>query len=338
MSLILKACSILYGAVVGIRGWLYDRGLLRSYRSRIPVVSVGNITAGGNGKTPLCIMIARELGQRGVRVAILSRGYGGRERGPHRVASTDVAAQVGDEPLLMAQAGFQVYVSRSRVKGVRCIERDGTADVVLLDDGLQHRALERDLDIVSVFAGTEDAVRAFLRGELLPSGLFRESRRKALERASLVVFSHRTVLSGAGLPSVDERLLRVMPPGLAVFRSYLEAERVQWLVSEESLQPQEVIAFAAIANPEGFFASLQHIGFRVRKTFSYPDHYQFQKADLQAMCQEFPNLPLVCTEKDAVKLRSMESAIVARIAQLHVVARVVPADAFIAQILRRIQR
>ena len=338
MSLILKMCSLLYGVVVGIRGWLYDRGIVRSYRSRIPVVSVGNITAGGNGKTPLCMMIARELGQRGLRVAILSRGYGGRERGPHRVTGSDVASQVGDEPLLMAQSGFQVYVSRSRVTGVQAIEREGTADVVLLDDGLQHRALERDLDIVSVFAGTEESVLAFLRGELLPAGLFRESRGKALQRASLIVFSHRSVLSSAGLPSVDERLLGVIPPGRAVFRSYLEADQVVWMVSQERLPPQDVVAFAAIANPEGFFASLEQIGFRVRKTFSYPDHYQYRESDLASIHQEFPDLPLVCTEKDAVKLHSLSNSVVERVAFMRVVARVVPGDAFIARILRGIQR
>lgn len=336
MRLLLTISSALYGGITSLRGWLYDHKFLRSYKSSLPVVSIGNITAGGNGKTPLCLFIAEELTKRGYRPAILSRGYGGRLRGPHKVTSADTPHDVGDEPILMARRGFPVYVARSRVKGAQLIEREGGANVVLLDDGLQHRALCRDVDVVSIFAGTEKAVEDFIRGELLPLGMFREPRRRALRRASLVVVSERRVLSAGDLPAIDERLLRLLPVPSTVFRSYLELNGIHWMESEKALMPGTVGAFAGIANPEGFFRSLEELGFVVVARHAYPDHHAFSEIELREKMALHPELPFVCTEKDAVKLAGFDVALRERIAVLRVAARVVPGDAFLVQIERRI--
>lgn len=338
MSVLLKLSSALFGAVTWLRGWLYDRRILRTYRSSIPVVSIGNITAGGNGKTPLCLYIAEELQKRGRRPVILSRGYGGRIRGPHRVVAQDTPEMVGDEPVLMAQQGFPVYVARRRAQGAKLIERDLAGDVILLDDGLQHRALHRDVDIVSIFAGTERSIVDFLKGELLPLGMFRESRRRALRRASLIVVSQRKVMSLEALPAVDERILRVLPDGSSVFRSYLEPGRVVGIDTREEISPRRVCAFAAIANPEAFFQSLEGLGFSIEATFPFPDHHSYTENDITRMMVEYPDMVFLCTAKDAVKLSSLRAEIRARIGVMHVSARVVPTDAFIAQIVRRIQR
>lgn len=336
MRVLLKVSSALYGAITWCRGWLYDHRFIRSYKSSLPVVSVGNITAGGNGKTPLCLFIAEELAKRGYRPAILSRGYGGKLRGPHKVTSDDTPSDVGDEPILLARRGFPVYIARSRVKGVQLIEREGEASVVLLDDGLQHRALCRDVDIVSIFAGTDSSVEDFIRGELLPLGMFREPRRRALQRASLVVVSQRRVLSAGELPEIDERLLRLLPVPSTVFRSYLEPNGVHWVESHESLIPGTIGAFAGIANPEGFFRSLEQLGFVIAARHAYPDHHPFEESELREKMAIYPNLPFVCTEKDAVKLGEFDEALRKRIAVLRVTARVVPEDAFMVQIERRI--
>lgn len=334
-----RPLAALFAVITRIRGWLYDAKIVRTYESRLPVVSIGNVTAGGNGKTPLCMYVAEELLARGLKPVILSRGYGGRSRGPRRVQPGDSPRLVGDEPVLMARSGsVPVYIARSRVAGARLIEREEAGNVIVLDDGFQHRALAREVDIVSVFAGTREAVDLFVAGELLPLGRFRESRQRALRRASIVVVAERRVVSGPeALPALDPRLLAVMPSGVSVFRSYLEACGVVWLESGEALSPSTVVAFAGIANPNSFFDSLRGMGFSIEAQYDFADHHAFTQRDLLELMEKHPNLPLVCTAKDAVKLRVMASEIRDRCAALDVKLRVTPADAFAVQIMRRIR-
>jgi tetraacyldisaccharide 4'-kinase len=329
--------AVVYGVITRARGLLFDFKVLRTYRSSVPVVSVGNITAGGNGKTPLCLLIARELWNRGYRPAILSRGYGGRIRGPHRVSAKDSARDVGDEPVLMAESGIPVYVARKRVEGARFIESEGVADVIILDDGLQHRALARDVDIVSIFAGSEQAIQSFAKGELLPLGMFREDRDRAIRRASLFVVSQRSVLEEGKVPEVDPRLLQLLPRSGVVFRAYLEAQGVYSMMDGASVAVQPVCACAAIANPEGFFQSLERLGFQVHERIGFPDHHDFSEAEIRALLQRYPLEQFVCTEKDAVKLRGLGDAVKKRFAVLRVSARVVPHDAFFVRIERLMQ-
>jgi tetraacyldisaccharide 4'-kinase len=238
----------------------------------------------------------------------------------------------------MARYGHPVYIARRRVAAVKRIEQEATANVVVLDDGLQHRALCRDVDIVSIFAGTNDAVEDFVKGELLPLGLFREARSRALKRASIVVVSQRKVMKEEDLPDVDPRILRVLPRDISVFRSYLSPREVRGLVSGDELSSQPVAAFAAIANPDGFFQSLNGLGFSVRETFCYDDHYQYNEADIRKMLESVQHGWLVCTEKDAVKLERLAPALLERIGVLQVVARVVPEKPFIEQVIRKLQR
>ena len=338
VSLVLKGAAFLYRIAVSVRGTLYDYHILRSYRSRIPVVSIGNVTAGGNGKTPLCLFLAQEFAARGLKPAILSRGYGGSERGPYRVNPADSAAHVGDEPLLMAQScSVPVYISRSRVRGAKKIEQEGLADIILLDDGFQHRALEREVDIVTIFAGTTGAIDEFLEGRLLPEGLFREPRDRALKRASAVVISERRVITDSdNLPPIDSRLLGVLPPGMPVFRSFFEAVGVRNVETEKPLEARRVHAFAAIANPATFFDSLRELGFTVVSHKAFPDHHAFSEADLRALRFEHPDLPLVCTSKDAVKLSDVHPELRGQCYALQVAVKVVPTDAFMVALQRRL--
>jgi tetraacyldisaccharide 4'-kinase len=231
-----------------------------------------------------------------------------------------------------------VYIARSRVAGARLIEKDGAGNVIVLDDGFQHRALAREVDIVSVFAGTRDAVDLFVAGELLPLGRFRENRQRALRRASIVVVAERRVVAHPeALPALDPRLLAVMPSGVSVFRSYLEARGVVWIEREEALAPSPVVAFAGIANPRGFFDSLREMGFSAEAEYGFADHHTFSERDLKELMERHPGVPLVCTAKDAVKIRSMAPEIRERCAALDVKLKVTPADAFAVQIVRRIR-
>ena len=336
---ILKLWAALYWGVTRLRGSLYDLGILRSYRSRIPVISIGNVTVGGNGKTPLALYLAAELAARGWRPVILSRGYGGRLKGPQRVSATNRAEDVGDEPLLMAQTGGSpVYIARSRAAGARLIESDASGDVILLDDGLQHRALARNLDIISIFAGNERAVTEFVKGELLPLGLFREVREVALKRAAMIVIAERrVVLDSKGLAPIDTRLMNTLPAAATVYRSFFEASEVQHLTSAQPLGACRVNAFAGIANPDTFFESLEQLGYTLLGKTSFADHHAFSEVDLQKILAQHPGVPLVCTAKDAVKLAGMSAELRSQCAVMRVKLKVVPSDAFIVQIERKIR-
>jgi tetraacyldisaccharide 4'-kinase len=331
---ILKLGAALYWGVTRLRGSLYDLGIFRSYRSRIPVISIGNVTVGGNGKTPLALYLAAELAARGWRPVILSRGYGGRFKGPQRVSATNRVEDVGDEPLLMAQTGDSpVYIARSRAAGARLIESDASGDVILLDDGLQHRALARNLDIISIFAGNELAVTEFAKGELLPLGLFREVR----EVAMIVIAERRVVLDSKGLAPIDTRLMNTLPVAATVYRSFFEASEVQHLTSAQPLGACRVNAFAGIANPDTFFESLEQLGYTLLGKNSFADHHAFSEVDLQKILAQYPGIPLVCTAKDAVKLAGMSVELRSQCAVMRVKLKVIPSDAFIVQIERKIR-
>jgi tetraacyldisaccharide 4'-kinase len=331
-----RLLSVVYGCVVGLRGLLYDLGVFKAYHSRIPVISVGNITAGGNGKTPLCLSIAYEMRKRGDSPAILSRGYGGVIRGPHRVLCSDSCRDVGDEAVLMAGADLPVFVARRRVAGIKLIESDPTIDLVILDDGFQHRALARCLDIVSIFVGSTRAIEEFVAGRLLPAGMFREARDRALRRAGLVVLSYRSVQDSGKLGDIDRRIAGLIPETKPVFRSFLKPLAVTGLSNGSSVSPQPICALAAIANPEGFFDSLEALGFEIAQRFVFPDHYQFKNEDLVRVLGERPQHLFVCTSKDAVKLREFPEDIKSRFAVLYVAAEILPSDAFFVQIERAI--
>lgn len=336
----LKALSSLYGVTTRARNYLYDRGLLRSYTSALPVVSVGNLTVGGNGKTPLCLYLVAALQGRGLKPVILSRGYGGKLRGPHIVRTSDSPRSVGDEPLLMAlNSGAPVVIARSRADGARLIEREALGDVIILDDGFQHRALARQVDILSAFLGSADSIDDFLAGEILPLGRFREDRDVGLRRASFVVASFRRVVSaGMDFPAVDERVLARVPSGVPVFRSGYEWLGARSLKDGSTVSPRPVCAFAGIANPQGFYDSLAETGFEVVKRFEFSDHHVFSEDQVARLMQENPGAIFVCTEKDGVKIREMSEHVRSAFAEFRVRLKVVPADAFVVSILRAIQR
>lgn len=315
-----------YEFVTSTRNRLYERGVLKTYRASVPVISVGNITVGGNAKTPLCLYLASELKAKGYTPVILSRGYGGSLKGPHLVQPTDAFDEVGDEPLLMAQQ-FAVVVAKRRALGAKYVAEKEIGDVIILDDGFQHRRLERDVNIVSVNVSSDGAVRDFLRGRLLPWGRFREARSPALRRADYIVFADR---SGRVSPKdIDSRLFDALPRHLKIFRSFVEPVEIRALDGGHAFAGGEVVALCGIANPDGFFDSLSKFGCTIVAKRSFIDHYSFTAKDLAEVQDAFPGLPIVCTEKDAVKLRELNTE---GVYALNIRTRVHPSDAFVVQI------
>ncbi len=303
--------SKLYGVATSFRNKAFDYGLLKQTKSALPVICIGNLTAGGNGKTPLCEYIVTQLQSLDKKPAILSRGYGGSTPGPYIVKETDSATLVGDEPLMLhRKCKTPVVVSRSRVAGARLIEQQELGDVVVLDDGYQHRYLRRDLNIITVDISSEGAAESFLKGELIPLGRFRESKEEGLNRADIVVLAYRGVRTEDGQVRAS-RIRESLPEHLPVFESYLSLQGIVSLSGNETLSPQKVVAVCGIANPEGFFSLLSQSGYDCVATKVLGDHQRISQSDLEQLSQY--NLPIVCTEKDAVKLPGGSQVYVTRV-------------------------
>ncbi|UJJ58140.1 tetraacyldisaccharide 4'-kinase [Rhodanobacter denitrificans] len=269
--------AALYGGAVSLRGALYRRGWLRSVRLPVPVVVVGNVTAGGTGKTPLTIALAEALRERGYRPGVVSRGYGGRQREPLLLGDAPEPAQVGDEPCLIRAGGVPVAVGRDRPAAARLL-LDAGCDVLIADDGLQHYRLARDVEVCVI-----DGVRRFGNRRLLPAGPLREPLDR-LRRVDL-----RVCNGGAAEAGEYPMQLR---GGEAVA---LDGGRMQALAN---FAGQRVHALAAIGNPRRFFDSLRGYGIEPIE-HAFADHHDFVATEL-----EFGDgLPLLMTDKDAVKCR-----------------------------------
>jgi tetraacyldisaccharide 4'-kinase len=272
----LQPLAWLFGVAARLRRACYRRRWLPSYRSRRPVIVAGNLTVGGTGKTPFVVWLARELAARGLRVGVASRGYGRTGGTARLVADGDTAAGAGDEPLLLRRRlGRPVAVGASRGAAVRLLEAD--CDLILCDDGLQHYALERDLEIAVV-----DGARPFGNGRLLPAGPLREPASRLAEVDAVVV-------TGAGFEWPGAVPMRIEPVALVSLQS---GERR----ALAAFAGRPVIAIAAIGHPERFFALLRAHGL-APETRALPDHAAFTPADAGAGTGR----PVLMTEKDAVK-------------------------------------
>ncbi len=266
-----------YGAIATRR-----LSLPATYVSKLPVICIGNFTAGGTGKTPVAAMVAARLQGRGERPAVLTRGYGGTERGPHWVApGDDTASRVGDEPLLLARTA-PVMVSRDRAKGARAIEEDGRASVIIMDDGLHNPTLGKTISIAVV-----DGPRGFGNGRVIPAGPLRAPVDALTPCLNAIVLN--------GPLGVGVRL----PDALPVLHGRIAANGdVGWLAGAK------VVAYAGIGNPERFFATLRGLGARLAETVPFPDHHAFTPADADRLIATGTRhgAKLVTTEKDHVRL------------------------------------
>lgn len=294
------------------RNWLFDRGLLSQELAQVPVISVGNLTSGGNGKTPFTIHLARIAQNLGAKPVVISRGYGGTVSGPHLVTEQDLAAAVGDEPLLISRrAGCPVVIARRRVEGARFVIDHNLGDLIVLDDGFQHRYLSRQLNLVLIDVTTTPRVEEFIKGKLLPAGRFREDRDRGLRRADGVVFVTRSLERSAQQDpkwlSAMETLERIIPPHLPRYRSRPNAARLVRALDGAILPVEEfhgrpVIAACGIAKPEAFYASIASLGMSVKRTIAVGDHAKLSVQHLHEIEKDEPGVPILCTEKDWVKL------------------------------------
>jgi tetraacyldisaccharide 4'-kinase len=289
----LWGASCLYGAAVRLRNVLYDRGWLTKVRAGVPVVSIGNLTAGGTGKTPCVEYVARFYRELGVRVAILSRGYGA-SAGPNDEAQV-LEENLADVPHL--QGANRGTLAATAVEKLN-------SELLVLDDGFQHRRLARDLDLVLV-----DATNPWGHGHLLPRGLLREPK-SGLRRAGFVLLTRCDQVSRQERGRLREEIARFAPDSEV---AQTEHRPLEWLSGEGRIAPLEmaggrpVAAFCGIGNPEAFRHTLELIGAVPDDFRAYPDHHAYMQADvkdLQSWADRQPNEAiLVTTQKDLVKLR-----------------------------------
>jgi tetraacyldisaccharide 4'-kinase len=272
--------SGLYGGIAGLRNALFDRGALSSRRLRQPVISVGNLSVGGSGKTPFVIALGELLKARDIRFDVLSRGYGRKTRGVLVVEAGGKAVDFGDEPLLIARRlSVPVVVGESRYAAGRVAEQKFDSQLHILDDGFQHRSLFRDFDIVLM---TE---RDF-ENTLLPTGRLREPL-SSLARADAIV----------------------LPTGLRVDHSALRQKAV-WRIERKLVLadvPSAPVVFCGIARPEQFFAQVRSAGIEPAAEVEFRDHHAYGRNDLErllAMSGKLGAGGFVTTEKDAVNLES----------------------------------
>lgn len=274
-------------------GWVAERRYRRRlpYRSRLPVICVGNFTAGGTGKTPLAIFIARQVIARGQRPVFLTRGYGGRTAGPAWVDARPGAAQLyGDEPLLLAAVAPTV-VARDRRAGIIAIETRGRdPSVVIMDDGLQNPAVAKDLSIALV-----DGKRGIGNGEVIPAGPLRAPLDFQIGLVDAIVVRDPPSMTDDG--SVIA-VLRDGFPGPVLAANIAAAGDTSWIPA------QPLIAFAGIANPQRFYKLLERLGGKLVERVSFADHHRFTQADadrLVALAQN-AGAQLATTEKDFARM------------------------------------
>jgi len=281
LAAVLAPFALVFRAAVLLRRSLYISGVLRSERLPVPVVIVGNIVVGGSGKTPLAIALADELRARGWHPGIVSRGYGGGATLARAVPSDAAAEDVGDEALLLARSGHPVWIGRDRAAAARgLIAEHGQCDVIVADDGLQHYALKRDVEIAVV-----DAARGLGNGLLLPAGPLREPASR-LDRVDAVVSTGgpwvRRGRPNFAMALEGSRFARVNAPTVTA--------------SPEAFRTGRVHALAGIGNPQRFFDHLATLGI-VAAVHPFPDHHRFTPEELA-----LPGATaILMTEKDAVK-------------------------------------
>ena len=300
----------LYGTVVRFRLWLYGVGLLKSRSLPVHVISVGNLTVGGTGKTPTVIMAVRHLKTLGFRPAVLSRGYRGSSRQPVNVVSDGTAvllgpSQAGDEPCLMARQlpGVPILTGRDRwALGCYAIDRFGS-DVLVLDDGFQHLGLSRNVNLCLLDAG-----QPWGNGHLLPAGALREPMAQAARATAFLLTN-----SGRASNPLSDELPRDFPKR-PVFLAWHRPVRLTELDGGREtetgyLAGRRVLAFCGLARPGHFLETLAGLGANVALFIRWPDHYQPQGRDLRLIEEKAGELGVidaVTTAKDAVKLGGLE--------------------------------
>jgi tetraacyldisaccharide 4'-kinase len=254
-----------------------------AYRSKVPLIIVGNLTIGGTGKTPLVAHIAQELSMLGYKPGLVSRGYGGKFRETLQVTNETPVKQTGDEAQILGKLGLPFYIDKNRVRAVKTLIENHDCDVILSDDGLQHYNMGRDIEIVVI-----DGKRRFGNNLTFPAGPLRESKK----RLSTVDF----IVNNGGPTRDNEYLMNVSPSRFIHLKSGKSYPVKEWPMHKQ------IHAVAGLGNPGRFFDLLVRLGFDISRN-PFPDHHNFINEDLNFL----DHLPIIMTEKDASKCSNFDN-------------------------------
>ncbi len=292
--------SWLYSMVVNIRHWLFDHSIIDSEQFDIPIICIGNITVGGTGKTPMCELLLEHFTKR-CSVAIISRGYGRSSKGYREVEINDCFTDVGDEPLQMKRKYPQsvVVVCEKRAVGIKRIQEEHPdVELIIMDDGFQHRYVTPRLNIIMI-----DATRPTFEDAPLPAGRLRDTPR-ALNRADIFVVTKSP--ETMGLPEIDNFTKRLLTnPKQSIYFTKIDTLDPIALSGQSPMFDikRDVVAVAGVGNPEPFKQML-HSRYNVVEELIYDDHYAYTPKDLEHMAatlERYSNAAIITTEKDYVK-------------------------------------
>ncbi|MDX2127580.1 MAG: tetraacyldisaccharide 4'-kinase [Chloroherpetonaceae bacterium] len=314
MKLALKALALFYEFITTLRNKAFEKGFLKVYNSPIPVVSVGNLSVGGEGKTPIVDWLIQFYLSQNVRVAVISRGYGRKTKGTLTVCDGNLvrlsASEAGDEPLMLARRNPKtiVVVAEVRSEGVELILRDfgnHLPDVILLDDGFQHQSIRRDLDLLVI-----NPLRSPFEDFLIPLGRLRESV-DGIKRADFILLSK--VDRYSPIKQITKEIAPYHKPIVKTtmvikgLRSFATGELID--LGKNNFNYTSVFAFCGIGDPNSFRETLEYAGLLVDEFKVFPDHYIFQERDIEDILlrrlRKGINL-IVTTEKDYFRLKANE--------------------------------
>lgn len=302
---LLRIPACLMGMLTRLRNTSYDWGLFRSHQVSVPVVSVGNLTVGGTGKTPMVAWVVKALLERGFHPGVLSRGY---HADKQNVSSEETGARLNDEGRLFEQLfpGLPQVQQPDRVAGALELQKLG-ADVIVLDDGFQHRRLHRDIDLVLVDGtrpwGLPDVAGKPAVRALLPRGLMREGLGSLL-RASALLITRSDALDGGQLEDLESVLQQEAPGCVRLLGEHCPTglRRGSQALPLNDLNDRPVRLVSGIGNPEAFERTARSAGARIESVHAFPDHHAFTTQELESLQQ---GVELLVTSKDSVKLEAL---------------------------------
>jgi tetraacyldisaccharide 4'-kinase len=291
LRLLLRIISVGYTIAILVRNYAYDKGIAKISKVDVPVISIGNITTGGTGKTPLVIWICKKLSEKSIPYAVLTRGYKAQD------------AEITDEPAILARScpDTRVIVNADRVAAANKAVTEYGVKTLVMDDGFQHRRLHRDLDIIAI-----DATCPFGFERMLPAGLLRESK-NAIKRAQAVVITRYDQSTPENTEYIVNEIKKIAPD-ITIAKATHKHTCAKMMkgkqISLDELKELEIFAFCGVGNPDAFLGNLKSSGFNLKGSKIFNDHHDFSEEDMVAIYDEAKKLEvgiILSTEKDWVK-------------------------------------
>ena len=297
---LLLPVSLLYGIIMEIRNLFYEFSIFKSYHFDIPVISVGNITVGGTGKTPFVIWLAKKMLGHYNKIAVISRGYGRSSKGMKVVSDYKNPQKFGDEPCLIAVSVPEVVVivSENRKKAIEHAVEEYDADLIILDDAFQHRSVQRNLDMVLL-----NSAEKYNGNFPLPTGTLREFKHN-ISRSDIIIITNTTEDDAGEINIADKSLYR----SRGILNTIVNSDFAE-IESISNFKDRNVVAFSGIAHPEIFKKYLEQKEIKVKKYLSFRDHYNYTIEDIKTLIHTAQSVNcqiLLCTEKDMIKISAIK--------------------------------